>query len=260
MRTTFLLGALALTSSAFGSTSLSIEGDCPGEISIDITGEPGSRFMLLMGDKAAEPGVIPGGRCAGTELYVEAPGALTKLGPLPDMDGDGRITLNPVLPEAFCGRALQVLNLDDCSISASGLPLSDVVVPTPDSCREVAGNTWCYHPSECGIPCEETCRANDMTVSLDEERWFEAQNTAEECQPIADAFGATLDVEVSGWAYTCVNDGHSTDHTGLDFSVNTETRWTCSNSPSCPRDIRTNMDDLGEPCGPSTRKTICLCE
>jgi hypothetical protein len=260
LRTTFFLGALALTSSAFGSTEMLIEGACPGEVSIEITGEPGSRFVLIMGDKAREPAVIPGGRCAGTDLAVEAPGALTKLGPLPDLDGDGRISLNPVLPDALCGKALQVLNLDDCTTRAAGLPIEDVVIPVSDSCREVAGNMWCFHPSECGIACEETCRANDMTVSLDEERWFEAQNTAEECQPIADAFGATLPVEVSGWTYTCVTDGHSTDHTGLEDTINTSTAWACSTTPGCPRDIRTNMDQLGVPCGPDSRKTICLCE
>ncbi len=241
--------------SSGGATGLSTDGACPGPVTIEITGNPGDTFVLVAGDSAGST-MVPGGACAGTELGVESDGTLTKLGPLPDMDGDGVITMTPDLPDRVCGMHLQALNMGDCSTSE----VQTFGGGMPDSCRLVDGIMWCFHPSECGIACNDTCAANGMAPMADSVRWFEAQNSAEECQPIADAFGAFEPVEVGGWSYGCMTDGHATDHTGLDADVNRSTGWLCSTAESCTTSILTNMDQLGVPCGPSSRKTVCACE
>ncbi len=101
---------------AGGSTTLTAEGSCPGPVTIEITGNPGDTYVLVAGESLGST-VIPGGSCAGTELGVESAGVLNKLGPIPDRDGDGVITMTPDLPRGACSYYLQALNTSDCSMS-----------------------------------------------------------------------------------------------------------------------------------------------
>jgi hypothetical protein len=103
---------------------------------MEITGEPGGRFVILAGEKVppGEGDRVPGGRCEGTELIIGAPdGVLMKFGPITDFDGDGSIVMAPDIPEGACGTALQVMNVDDCTTSGGfGLPFAEGPVdPVP---------------------------------------------------------------------------------------------------------------------------------
>lgn len=97
--------------------ALELGGECPGASEINITGNEGGRFVIVTGDSEGST-VIPGGRCAGTELGIEASiGGLDKFGPVPDLDGDGTVALTPTLPAPVCDQFFQVLDLTDCSVS-----------------------------------------------------------------------------------------------------------------------------------------------
>jgi hypothetical protein len=97
-------------------------GECPGagEIGIrsfvgdDLSGS--GPFVVVAGDREGST-VIPGGRCAGTELGVESDGVLAKFGPIADFDGDGMIDLRPTLPPGMCDKRFQVLDMATCDVS-----------------------------------------------------------------------------------------------------------------------------------------------
>ena len=245
--------ALTLPAVALATPTLSVSGACPGPLTIDITDvTPGAAVTLLY-----SPGLgadrIPAGSC---EDVATGLSPLRRLTTTRDADRDGRVRLTPTAPDAACGVHLQALDGSDCSLSS----VETIGAAAPDSCRLVAGILWCFHPTECGRACADTCAANGLAPMADREAWFEAQNTAEECQPIADAFGAFEPVDVASWTYGCMNDGHASDHTGLDDTVNTAVSWLCSSYAGCPDSIIDNMDQLGVACGAGSRKTVCACE
>ena len=104
------------------SVGLKTGGECPGPADLGIRSFVGEDlvgsgpFMVIAGDREGST-VVPGGRCAGTELGVESDGALAKFGPLADLDGDGMIDLTPTLPPGMCDKQIQVLDLATCDVS-----------------------------------------------------------------------------------------------------------------------------------------------
>ena len=117
-----------------GGVELGLDGDCPGEASIDITGTPGGDFVIVAGDMEGST-VIPRGPCAGLDLGIQnSSGVLTKFGPIPDSDGDGMIHMTPTVPGGICDKKFVVVDLDACSVSAPQMFTPDVA-PNPE-CTE----------------------------------------------------------------------------------------------------------------------------
>jgi hypothetical protein len=127
--------------------------------------------------------------------------------------------------------------------------------PIPETCVPANGLLWCYHPTECGHPCDETCAAVGLSPVADNAVWFAAQDTVEECQAIAAAFGLGVDYMAS-YTFACLEDAWGT-HSGDGGIVGP---ILCSTFPECPADHRTDMDQVGVPCGPDSRRSICPCE
>jgi hypothetical protein len=124
------------------------------------------------------------------------------------------------------------------------------------TCVEANGLSWCYNDQACGQACEEVCEALGLPLVVDDEVWFEAQNTVEKCQAISEAFGLGNNVLFDSFTHGCLEDsvGNHTVGGGLHAPL------LCSSFDGCPADHRTQMDDLGVPCGPESRRSICPCE
>jgi len=122
-------------------------------------------------------------------------------------------------------------------------------------CEEVNGLLWCYNDQACGQPCNEVCAAGDLLPINDNTVWFEAQDTEEECQAISDAFGVFDTVQISNFAFACIEDefGNHTVGGGLIPPL------FCSTASACPEFHRTDMDEVGVPCGPDSIRSICPC-
>ena len=111
----FALVALALPALATAAPVLTISGDCPGAIDIDITGlTPGGNMTLLFsGGEGAD--ALPAGACRDT---------VTGLSPVrwgmtaPDADGDGNMSFSPTVPDSACGKHVQILDASTCELSS----------------------------------------------------------------------------------------------------------------------------------------------
>lgn len=123
------------------------------------------------------------------------------------------------------------------------------------TCVEANGLLWCYNDQVCGQACEDVCAALGIPLVVNDNIWFEAQNTEEKCQAISRAFGLGDTVDFGGWAYACLEDtdGNHTVGGGLSGPL------FCSDSSSCPSQHRTIMDQQGNPCGANSRLSICPC-
>ncbi|MFT4626262.1 MAG: hypothetical protein ACI8PZ_004939 [Myxococcota bacterium] len=98
--------------------SLSVDGACPGPATIDISGvTPGGDAVLLVGNSGLGSDVIPSGPCAGMATDLAGLRMGTRL---PGVD-DGAWTFSPTLADAWCGRAIQVLDPATCSLSEAVL-------------------------------------------------------------------------------------------------------------------------------------------
>ena len=122
------------------------------------------------------------------------------------------------------------------------------------TCVEANGLNWCYDDQACGEACNDVCAALGL-VPEDNQVWFEAQDTEAECQTISEAFGLGNSVDFAGYSYACLEDtpGNHTVGGGLVGPL------FCSASESCPEAHRTDMDQIGTPCGPNSRRSICPC-
>ncbi len=234
------------------ATTLTAEGTCPGPVTFDIASLSGRDVVLLAGrGEGAAP--IPGGPCRDVDSGLAGP--LRFFGPFRDGDGDGAVALVPSLPPSACGMTFSALDVATCAVSEP----TAIAPAAPDSCEVVDGITWCHHPSECGMACNDTCAAVGRVPMADSDRWFAAQDSIEECETIAAAFGAFSGVEMAGWTYGCMNDGHASDHSAGP-RPNLDVAWLCSTYSGCPDNILTGLDQLGVACGPASRMAICACE
>ena len=90
---------------------LSVSGECPGEISISVSGASGNASIALLGSASEGAAAVPAGRpCEGTGLGIEAPTLLTTFstGPL------GNHTIERTVSEGSCGLYLQAVDLAAC--------------------------------------------------------------------------------------------------------------------------------------------------
>lgn len=124
------------------------------------------------------------------------------------------------------------------------------------TCAQANGLNWCYNNGACGEACNDVCAALGMKVIDDNQVWFEAQNSEAECQGISEALGLGSTVSFGGWGYACLEDeaGNHTVGGGLVGPLY------CSSVESCIPVHRTNMDQLGIPCGSGSRRSVCPCE
>ncbi|HWB76010.1 MAG TPA: DUF4215 domain-containing protein [Nannocystaceae bacterium] len=158
----------------------------------------------------------------------------------------------------FCGNGLiepgedcddgNQVNNDGCTTSC---------LTTPPSCAEVDGIQWCYNPEICGQTCTEICDSLGLALDIADSDWSAAQDTPEECQAIADAFGMMGTVDVNSYAWACAEEPGSDDVpnmgiTGLLY---------CSTDPFCPTAHRTGADSLGiSDCSDgSAYRSLCPC-
>jgi len=124
-------------------------------------------------------------------------------------------------------------------------------------CEEANGLLWCYNPQECGQACDEVCALGGMHQVVDNEVWFEAQNTIEKCQAISQAFGLGDNIKLDGYTFACLEDQDTPNHgSGLNAPLS------CSTDERCPEFHRTSMDEQGNTCngGEFARRSICPCE
>lgn len=94
---------------------LTIEGTCPGPVTVTITGAtPGGGIAVAYGDAGSF--TLPGGACAGQVLDISAP----TLAGVFVADASGNVTLSQVLPPWACGLTLQAVDVSTCDVSNPG--------------------------------------------------------------------------------------------------------------------------------------------
>lgn len=141
-------------------------------------------------------------------------------------------------------------------VSLFFLPQPATAQAIPENCVEANGLTWCYNPEACGEACNEVCAAVGGTPVADNDVWFQAQNSEEECQNISEAFGLGSSVGMETYTYACAEDNFG-DH---DAPGGLNAPLLCSTYAGCPANHRAEMDQLGIACGTASRRSICPCE
>ena len=147
------------------------------------------------------------------------------------------------------------------SIFALLLIFLSLTVVTPKlwaqpTCVEANGLSWCFNNRECGQACNDVCASIGGELIDDDNVWFQAQDSVEECQAISQALGLGNVVDFDSFTHACLEDtfGNHTVGGGLNAPL------LCSSFDGCPADHRTQADGLGVPCGPESRRSICPCE
>ena len=117
MKNAMTLGACLVSWTASAAPELDVSGDCPGDVTIEVTDlDPYATVTVVYGEEAL-PGDsldIPRGPCAGVETDL----ATGKRGfDLTDSDGDGRIRFTTWVSADRCGTPFHVLDVDSCEIS-----------------------------------------------------------------------------------------------------------------------------------------------
>ncbi len=92
-----------------------------------------------------------------------------------------------------------------------------LVVITPElkaqpTCVEANGLLWCFNNRECGQACNDVCASLGGVPIDDDNVWFQAQDTLEECQAISQAFGLGNNVLFDSFTHGCLEDTFG-DHT-----------------------------------------------
>ena len=123
-------------------------------------------------------------------------------------------------------------------------------------CRTVGGVQWCFNPGVCGQACNDVCTSLGMTTIASDVTWLEAQDSPEECQAIADAFGLQGGIQFDEWRWGCLED----EVYNQDGYTAPRGPLYCSSYAGCPAEHRTGMDFLGSGCGGESRRSICPCE
>ena len=103
---------LAFIGVAAADPALSITGDCPGRLTIDITeATPRGTFAVLAG-LGFEDDTLGIGPCAGTRTDLSGIRMLTL-----HSTSDGRASFRPVITGAACATPIQVLDVETCTLS-----------------------------------------------------------------------------------------------------------------------------------------------
>jgi cysteine-rich repeat protein len=124
------------------------------------------------------------------------------------------------------------------------------------TCHIVDGVQWCFDDDQCGQACEDVCTSLGLTIEPDDDVWFTAQDTPEECQAISDSFGLTAPIDFGAHALGCLEDQGLDDEVGGGLTG----ALLCSSDPTCPDAHRTSMDGEGTICNlPGARRSVCPC-
>jgi cysteine-rich repeat protein len=151
-----------------------------------------------------------------------------------------------------CSRDRRICNSDDDGCSSLCVIEGDF----GGVCRAVGDTQWCFNADACGEACEDVCGALGLTISADDDAWFAAQDTEQECQAISDAFGLADPIQFDASPLGCLEDGGVGGLTGGGLTGG----LLCSSDPSCPSAHRTDMDDIGGICDlPGARRSVCPC-
>jgi len=95
-----------------------------------------------------------------------------------------------------------------------------------------------------------------MQPIADNNVWYEAQNTEDECIAISQAFGLGDSIDLDSFAYACLEDNPGLHTVGGGINP----PLTCSTDNSCPNEHRTKMDNKDIPCGQqAATRSICPC-
>lgn len=181
----------------------------------------------------------------GQSLQVDANGVFQ----LPDPIASGsNYAVTASGQGAFC-------TVNSGSGTITNADVSSVQISCQSSVVVVAGLSWYWNPNACGEPCNAVCGghgrtpANDATV-------FAAQDTAEECSALSTALGLGGVFNMASYTYACLEDspGPHTAPGGLNDPL------LCSTFSSCPANHRASMDQMGQACGPNSRRSICACQ
>ncbi|PCJ54235.1 MAG: hypothetical protein COA70_06280 [Planctomycetota bacterium] len=93
--------------------TLSILGNCPGPMTISVSGAtPNGSVALAYGN--AGSWTIPNGPCTGTVLDLAG---VPTLAGFFNADAAGTLTLAPNVPAGLCGRTLQAVDMTTCTVS-----------------------------------------------------------------------------------------------------------------------------------------------
>ena len=126
-----LLGLASVSGTASAAPTLSVVGECPGEVTLRATGLDAYATVTVMYGEAARPGTgldIPRGPCAGveTELATGSRGF-----DLTDTDGTGMLSFTTVVSTDRCGTAFHLLDMETCEVSNLGaIPEPEVTTTT----------------------------------------------------------------------------------------------------------------------------------
>jgi hypothetical protein len=115
---------------------------------------------------------------------------------------------------------------------------------------------WCFNNDACGQACNDVCAALGLSLAIDDDTWFAAQDTIAECQAISDAFGLVAPIQFASFTYGCLMD----DGLGDTVDGGLTGALYCSSYNGCPSEHRTMMDGQDTPCGsPGARRSACPC-
>ncbi|MFT4626976.1 MAG: hypothetical protein ACI8PZ_005657 [Myxococcota bacterium] len=122
----------ALVSAPAVAQTLTVEGDCPGRVTLRATDmTPGGQVAFLYGFTVADD-LVPGGPCWGTETGL---GGIRLARQVRD-EGDGRVQLIVDLPPSACDTPVQALDVADCELTGVVTPADGAL---PDGGRSCAG-------------------------------------------------------------------------------------------------------------------------
>jgi len=169
------------------------------------------------------------------------------------MNGDQDDGCTDECLEPACGDGFVQQSLGETCDDGNNLPNDGCDPSCGVACQEVNGLTWCYNPDACGEPCNAVCSVYGLTPS-NTTAWFEAQNTPQKCQALADAFGIA-GTSMASYTYACLEDTGANHANNLFVSP-----LLCSTFSGCPQNHLTNMDNLGASCNQNSRRSICPCE
>lgn len=93
--------------------TLTINGACPGTITLSVTGGTPSGSIALISSASQGNSSVPAGSCAGTPLDLSSPSLLA----IVPLDANGGFSIQRNVAAALCGRFIQVLDLSSCQTS-----------------------------------------------------------------------------------------------------------------------------------------------
>lgn len=121
-----LSGVMSVCGVASAAPTLNVLGECPGEVTLRVTGLDAYATVTVMYGEAAAPGsglAVPRGSCEGVETDLASG---SRGFDLTDTDGTGMLSFTTVVTASRCGTAFHLLDVETCEISNLG------VIPEPE--------------------------------------------------------------------------------------------------------------------------------